>query len=105
MIEQNIIPIPMEAQLSVRDYYIARAPVEPQPWFIPHMENPRPTPLWKSDDGKWTFLTRYAAEKECGDNFSDVNWEAAQIWDKEFAKQRLLQWPRAWADEMLKRRD
>lgn len=33
----------------------------------------------------------------------EKDFEAAEEWDKEFAKQRCLQWPGAWADEMLKR--
>ena len=64
--------------MTLRDYFMAHAPAEPQPWFIPEMP-PEP------DLGK--FFDEHSA------------WVAEQY------KQRYVQWPAAWADEMLKARD
>jgi len=61
-------------EISLRDYFIAHAPAEPQPWFMPVMP---PAPDLE------IFADEYS------------NWLTEQ------AKQRYIQWPAAWADEML----
>lgn len=74
-----------EQQVSLLDYYMAHAPVEPQEWFSPEMP-PRPEPI--SDPN----------------NEYVINREELIKWRFEFDTQRFLQWPRAWAEEMLKQR-
>ena len=66
------------AGMTLRDYFMAHAPAEPQPWFIPEMP-PEPDP--------GMFFDEHSA------------WVAEQY------KQRYVQWPAAWAGEMLKARD
>lgn len=61
--------------LSMRDYFAAHAPVEPQPWFSP--------------DTSHRTLRRLTQP------------EIAKIMDEE----RRKQWPYAWADTMLAERD
>jgi hypothetical protein len=58
---------------SIRVYLAAHAPAEPQFWFVPKMDTDTP--------------------KEAGDRCE---------WMLERDKQRLLQWPLAWADEQIK---
>lgn len=60
--------------MTLRDYFIANAPTEPQSWFCPVMS---PFPA-----------TPYEIYK----------------WRREYKKQWYIQWPSAWADEMLKAR-
>lgn len=87
--------------LSIRDYFIAHAPAEPQQWFRPTMP-PCPVPHLVGHDGR-TYATTLDAERACGeDGFEDRNYEAINDWQRECAKQRYVQWPAAWADAMLK---
>lgn len=62
---------------TLHDYFMAHAPHHPQAWFSPTMATTRP-----------------AADSE----------QERAAWDAEREKQRWLQWPRAWADEMMTRR-
>lgn len=92
------------AKISLHDYFIAHAPDKPHPWFKPVMP-PRPVSVFMSDDGKKKFFTYESAERECGeDGFHDLSWDEIVAWEKENTKQRYVQWPAAWADEMLKER-
>lgn len=68
--------------LSIRQWFMAHAPAEPQPWFEPKMP-PRPSP----------------PESQLDWNRAGI---ALQEWGAEKRKQRLVQWPAAWADEQLK---
>ncbi|PKL40915.1 MAG: hypothetical protein CVV44_04150 [Spirochaetae bacterium HGW-Spirochaetae-1] len=70
--------------MSLRDYFIAHAPAEPQPWFTPIMDIKRPQPHFDS-----------SRSGNC------LNRMALDSWDNEYDKQRHLQWPVAWADAML----
>jgi hypothetical protein len=92
------------AGMSLRDYFIAHAPAEPQSWFKPQMDEPRPTPLWTDDsDETRTFETVSEAEVAC-DYYHDANERAIIQWDADYDKQRFIQWPIAWADAMLAER-
>ncbi|SOY56795.1 hypothetical protein [Cupriavidus taiwanensis] len=105
--------------MTLRDYFIAHAPDEPQPWFRPVMPTARmkmPPALHdlteeeKSDLYAWdegyvsaTDITSprvrdYALAHE------RARSESAR-WDKEHEKQRYVQWPSAWADAMLAARE
>ena len=71
--------------MSLRDYFIAHAPAKPQEWFWPDIP-PRPQAIL-DESGR------------C------VNSEELKNYDLfERDKQRLVRWPAAWADEMLKSR-
>lgn len=91
--------------MSLRDYFAAHAPVDPQWWFQPYMPECPPHD-WQSNDRTVKFVSAQEAEKALGEfgEFSDVNEEAISAWDNEQTKQRMLQWPYAWADEQLKQR-
>jgi len=84
-------------QPTVRDYFIAHAPAEPQPWFKP-VPPPKPVlPENKRFIGKCDHMPEYQQyQQECAD------YRSAMIsWSNECEKQRFLQWPAAWADAML----
>jgi hypothetical protein len=92
--------------MSILDYFMAHAPVEPQPWFTPDMP-PEPTQgAYVFEDG-YTMLHLLDAknrEREKGISFVDSSAKQKQEWTIAFKKQRYIQWPRAWADEMLRER-
>lgn len=100
--------------MTLRDYFIAHAPVEPQPWFEPTMPKRPQFPdfgaLPKEDQRDWNN-ERYDYEPEkCspalqayGEQHS-MAIKAMHEWSKEYEKQRYVQWPGAWADEQLRLR-
>jgi hypothetical protein len=91
------------AGMTMRDYFMAHAPAEPQPWFVPEMP-PRPKPRWVSDDGLREYATISEAEKHEGECFSNASRDECEAWDKERRKAGYVQWPAAWADAMLAER-
>lgn len=94
-----------QSGMTLRDYFIAHAPAEPQQWFRPQMP-PRPVTRYVSEDGQQEFTSRAAAEDAVGEEgYTNVNSDAQRQWETEFTKQRYIQWPAAWADEMLKARE
>jgi hypothetical protein len=77
-----------EAGLSIRDYFAANCPTEPQWDFDVKMPSPRPKP-----------------EFPCpGRGGHALNDDEVRAWDVERAKQRFIQWPWVWADAMLAQR-
>lgn len=101
--------------MTLRDYFIAHAPAEPQSWFEPSME-PRPA-LPSRDELSDDDRAHYSRYEECEpDDFHDRpalrGWlqrrEAAlaraEQWDAERKRLRYVQWPAAWADAMLEER-
>jgi hypothetical protein len=106
-----------EPGMTLRDYFIAHAPAEPQPWFEPTMPHPKPeAPAWPAftDDEH----AQYNSWRNGGREVEEI--ESVQVasfarqtifyanqredWEHDYQKQRLVQWPAAWADEMLKAR-
>ena len=88
--------IPWTCGMSLRDYFIAHAPAEPQPWFEPVM--PKMPPM---------FVTNVKEVRRDGRVLSVVVEEqnrAHDQWKEDRDKVRYTQWPVAWADEMLKER-
>ena len=93
--------------MSLRDYFIAHAPAEPQPWFMPVMPPAPDLSVWVGESGRKYDGERAAMGSEeglCG-KVRPVNADAYYAWRNEQAKQRYVQWPAAWADEMLKQRE
>jgi hypothetical protein len=102
--------------MSLLEYFMAHAPVEPQPWFQPAMPPEPPTVNLPSDmtpeekreyQGWDEFLAtkdlkcpRIRAYAEA----VDASHALRREWNRDFEKQRYVQWPRAWAMEMLKER-
>lgn len=92
--------------MTLRDYFAAHAPSQPQPWFKPIVSK-CPERAWESTDGSVKFASVQEAEKAMGEfgEFHDANAEAIREWGNEFDKQQWLQWPFAWADEQIKQRN
>lgn len=96
--------------MSVHDYFMAHAPETPQRWFMPAM----PESLVKPTKPALKTLAQKVEYREWEMDML-APWqmhhdqlrafaEAHEAWHEEHSKQRRLQWPAAWADEMLKRR-
>ena len=84
--------------VTIREYFAARAPAEPQKWFKPAMP-PAPEPIWEGADGV-IYPSAAAAERTVGDVFN-TNQEAMNEWEADYVKQKHIQWPWAWADAVL----
>lgn len=89
-------------EVSLFAYFMAHAPAEPQPWFQPAMcEPPKSDPAWRFCDN---------CKHDMGD--CEKNADCAKIlayrrafayWQERRDRERLLQWPAAWAAEMVQR--
>lgn len=101
--------------MTLRDYYIAHAPVEPQKWFKPKMDFACPNALdWGDiEDSDLRKEVAGCVESECSPTSSAaIEWldraatvcSEREIWTADFNKKRYTQWPAAWADEMLNAR-
>ena len=100
--------------MTLRDYFIAHAPAEPQRWFEPVFEK-RPIRPRVPDDltSKEMYeLDRYQDEEISFGELKEPRViemvladEVLDKWERAYEKARCIQWPAAWADEMLKARD
>lgn len=102
--------------MTLRDYFIAHAPAEPQRWFEPAMPPaPRvPVPYIDLERGTPLYVELVSHIHQGNTEYEDLS-PAAQEWadmrkaavtafeayERERAKQRYVQWPAAWADAML----
>jgi hypothetical protein len=103
--------------MSLRAYFMAHAPAEPQPWFAPRMparpqppERPRSQDLTpdasKELDGLNDWLNTEDVQDPNVKSFAeamDAYRLNSDAWAREQKRERYLQWPGAWADEMIKR--
>jgi hypothetical protein len=87
--------------ITLRDYFIAHAPTEPQPWFKPVVPPYPGAGVWVSADGLRKYTDMFVAERAEGDAFTLFNQAEVDNWKAALAKQRYIQWPAAWADEMI----
>lgn len=110
-----------EPRPSLRDYYIAHAPAEPQPWFSPVLP-PKEAPLLRFTDmyPDCTDEERGAINHFDSDymDFNDVTevrvryylyqkseqQKRARAYACMAQRERLVQWPAAWADAVLNAR-
>lgn len=105
--------------ISIRDYFIAHAPAEPQPWFQPTMRPRMEVPGWATDPKwgmtpdqarhaeKWRNDQDYLIDEEWAKPFQiawNAYWDDGAAWNRERDAARYVQWPAAWADAMLKER-
>ncbi len=102
--------------MSLRDYFIAHAPAEPQLWFAPAMP-PKPRLPDKyamlNDDDRRAFENDVDPDEDptASDSYRSfchayvAARHAIDAWQNDLVKQRFIQWPVAWADEMLKARN
>ena len=91
--------------MSLRDYFITHAPLEPAEWFEPVMTSvcPEIEAIKPVKRRWWHFMCgppsaglilpryRYSLER--------------YMWNIEYKKQCQIQWPTAWADQMLIQRN
>jgi hypothetical protein len=104
--------------MDLRDYFIAHAPTEPQNWFHGQMPPPPRQRMAKPDDltreereelAAWGDVIDAKDMKQPRARVIAEDWERYQrehkAWQAEQKKQRYVQWPAAWADEMLKARE
>lgn len=89
--------------MSLRDFFVAHAPAEPQAWFKPTLPPKPQIPA----DMNWCENCRDGVDActtpAVCDGMRGI-LRAKTEWEHEEAKQHLIQWPSAWADEMLKAR-
>jgi hypothetical protein len=98
--------------LALRDYFIAHAPAEPQPWFQPVMATERPMvptifELSAEDRRDWNDERLDNEPDACSPALHDFQkrqrqaLNAGDAWDAEQKKLRYVQWPGAWADAQI----
>lgn len=106
--------------IELRDFFIANAPAEPPEWFQPVMTTQRPvqpvgptnhtlTPEERDDDAAWhagaLSLDEMRDHRVKQYHLAHVDFiERSSAWDEASERERYLQWPATWADEMLTRR-
>ena len=107
--------------MTLRDYFIAHAPAEPQPWFEPELPpKPEPTPVFtklypdhtnaeikelrdfdadfmEPEDVTETRVRDYLVQKES-------ERKRYLQYSRMAERERYIQWPAAWADAMLAQR-
>jgi hypothetical protein len=95
-------------------YLIAHAPVEPQAWFEPVMPerpmlpddtlNLRCQAGWPTYErtGSYKFMVCLSDDEKAWLEEHAADHKAYGDWSREYDKQRLIQWPAAWAHEQLK---
>jgi hypothetical protein len=97
--------------MTMREYFIAHAPAEPQPWFKPAMEDqpilPSPAELCEQDRDAWHREDMEYSRDSCSEALLDFDarhtaaLNARTEWSREKQKQTYIQWPLAWADEII----
>lgn len=105
--------------VTLRDYFMAHAPAEPQPWFRPVMAKDRPTlPTFPTDQDASKQAIDYVREYADVMDPDDAATPALRVYvvacraqrraiaeyDAECQKLFYTQWPAAWADAVLKAR-
>lgn len=102
---------------SLRHYFMAHAPAEPQHWFDPVMP-PCPADAFKPEDLTLEEQMEINGHRNETLDLEDMKepraiayikgsseaYDAQQVWKRERDKQRWVQWPAAWADEQMKAR-
>ena len=103
--------------MSLRDYFIAHAPAEPQCWFqpvVPAQPDAPGVPPWLTQEerGEWEALREFLDAEDCVQPrireyamAKGAYEKAVAAWRREQVKQLYVQWPLAWADAMLRARE
>lgn len=111
----TLSPLLVVPDITLRDYFIAHAPAEPQEWFKPQMEVSEPElisvlDLPRNHPSRGELQQWYRQDIETEDLSPEAQkWvqnyreglEAREQWRAERSKQRFIQWPAAWADQQL----
>lgn len=93
---------------ELRDYYIAHAPAVPE-WFKPVIPD---EPQWQTNPKMKALREKPRQDWTDDDHLLDGVESAARHshnrlhrqWQDAAQRERTLQWPLYWADEMMKRR-
>lgn len=108
--ENRLLAVPKLADMTVREYFMAHAPAEPQTWFKPVMP-PKPVvpqladvdaelrqdlQSWSVDDGQPETKAGIEWVANC-----EKQHEARLAWLADEVRQRYVQWPAAWADAVM----
>ena len=117
--------------LTIREYFTIHAPKEIPEWFRPVMAKPKPpeTPpigslLTLAEGELYRKYYNYDIEEWCNPlhpftlpgsitdelkvkvadygNMKTKNWEDAKAWNKEYQHQLYFQWPRYYAENLIK---
>lgn len=103
---------PQTTGLSVRAYFAAHAPAEPQPWFKPEVP-PRPgvpdkfVELTAEERRDLSHIDNGGELAEVSPNVRkfirrlEVARKALESWEAFYKMARYVQWPVAWADAMI----
>jgi len=106
---------PAHSGMSLRAYFMAHAPVEPQPWFRPVMPHPQPKlplrdfDMTQEEAEDWAGWDNHAIDVEQVGSVRLQAYIRALIfakkqlddWQADYRRQSWVQWPAAWADEQL----
>ncbi|TWI52740.1 hypothetical protein IQ22_03116 [Pseudomonas duriflava] len=99
--EAYVQPFSSPLDKVLLSHFMMHAPAEPQAWFKPVMP-PCPPEDWRSNDGEKRYDSMTNAMEACGSNgCQDMNRAARELWKEVEAKQRYVQWPRAWAQAQI----
>lgn len=91
------------AGMSLRAYFAAHAPAEPQPWFRPVLP---PEPKFQGDEPKFigdpaTFSKKDRARYDDLQRRIGEHRNAQIAWTTECGRAAAAQWPWAWGDLVL----
>lgn len=97
--------------LTKLEAFMLRAPAEPHEWFEPEMPDKPNIPQWENiedhglkEEMRLCFDCDSDPETPAGIAWMEAykaSYRAWREWQSEKVKQRLIQWPRAWAEEVL----
>lgn len=103
--------------MTLRDYFAAHAPAEPQDWFRPVMSAPPEKPAYLTNTtpaereelcGLWEWISSEECKQPRVKAYAVAKEEYLAAMRKrrmEERFQRQVQWPYAWADAMLRARE
>jgi hypothetical protein len=97
--------------MTLLDYYICHAPVEPWKHWKPQMRE-KPKEIWclGTPGQRLEFATFGDLQDFCGtrthlSGASYVDRSASDAWETEYVEQRARQWPIYWAMLMIEQRE
>lgn len=108
-----------EGGMTLRDYFIAHAPAEPQPWFEPVLNiaapvMPKVPPNLNKDESETLhdvgegYITAVDVSSQRLREYleaRDAYTKLSHAYRKALERARYVQWPFAWADEILAERE
>lgn len=92
--------------LTIRQYFMAHAPAEPQEWFEPAMSPRPPAPpnRYTELDQKQREMLEFGGNDPKVEDFRQRHAAAikeCEAWELERLRRRAVEWPAAWADAVL----